>query len=100
MDREPGDRRKAQRYPIQADAIVHTSNGRTIPARATNISSYGMLLHIEQSSALAVDEQVTVEIELPNDPEKTFSSWGVARVVRIDGSNLGVQLYAGTFDSD
>ncbi len=100
MDREPGERRKEQRYPIRAGAVVHTSSGRTLPATATNISSFGMLLHIEQSSALAVDEQVTVEIELQDDPAKPFSSWGVARVARIDGSHFGVQLYGGTFDSD
>jgi hypothetical protein len=100
MDHEPGDRRKETRFPIQADAIVHTSSGKTIPATATNISSFGMLLHIEAPSILILDEQVTVEIELPDEPDKPFSSWGVARVARVDGDHFGVQLYGGTFDSE
>lgn len=100
MYRETEDRRNEARFPIQAGAIVHTSSGKAIPATATNISSFGMLLHIEQPSTLALDEQVTVDIELPDDPGKPFSSWGVARVARIDGAHFGVQLYGGTFDSE
>ena len=100
MKQETQDRRKEMRYPIHAGAIVHTSSGKTIPATATNISSFGMLLRIDPPSTLTIDDQVTVEIELPDDPGKPFSAWGVARVARIDGAYFGVQLCAGTFDSE
>jgi hypothetical protein len=96
---EPGERRKEARYPIEAAAIVHTSRGQSIPANATNISSFGMCLQMELPSKLTVDDEVTVEIKLPDDPGKPFSSWGVARVARVDGSYFGIQLYGGTFDS-
>jgi hypothetical protein len=99
MQSEPVERRKEARYPIEAEANVHTSNGQSIPANATNISSFGMLLHIEQPTELSLNDEVTVEIKLPDDPGKPFSSWGVARVARIDGSYFGIQLYGGTFDS-
>jgi hypothetical protein len=100
MNQEAQDRRKETRYPIQAGAIVHTGSGKTISATATNISSFGMLLRIEQPSSLTLDEQVTVEIELPDHPDKPFSAWGVARVARIDGAYFGIQLAGGTFDSE
>ena len=97
MHQETQNRRKETRYPIQAGAIIHTGCGKAIPATATNISSFGMLLRIDQPSPLTIDEQVTVEIELPDNP---FSSWGVARVAHIDGAYFGIQLCAGTFDSE
>jgi hypothetical protein len=100
MNQEAQDRRKETRYPIQAGAIIHTSGGTAIPATATNISSFGMLLRIDRPSTLSLDEQVTVEIELPDDPGKPFSSWGVARVAHIDGAYFGIQLSGGTFDSE
>lgn len=99
MKREPVERRKETRYPMEAEAMVHTSSGRAIPATATNISSFGMLLEIDQPAKLSVNDEVTVEIKLPDDPGKPFSSWGVARVVRIDGSCFGIQIYGGTFDT-
>jgi hypothetical protein len=100
MNQETQNRRKETRYPIQAGAIIHTGGGKAIRAIATNISSFGMLLRIDQPSTLAMDEQVTVEIELPDDPDKPFSSWGVARVAHIDGAYFGIQLSAGTFESE
>jgi len=76
---------------------VHTSSGETIRATAVNISSGGMLLHVGQPSQFCVDQEVTVEVELPDDPGKPFSGWGVAGIVRIEGSRFGIHLQAGTF---
>jgi len=99
MESKPGERRKEARYPIEAEVLVHTASGQSIPANATNISSFGMLLHIQLPSALAVNDEVTVEIRLPEDVGKAFSAWGVARIAHINGSQVGVQLFGGTFDS-
>ena len=40
MQSEPVERRKEARYPIEAEAIVHTTSGQSIAANATNISSF------------------------------------------------------------
>ena len=97
MEHEPTERRLEARYPIEAKVIVHKNNGETISAIAANISGGGMLLHVEQPSGLRIGDPVTVDVELPDDPDKPFASWGLARVVRFTGSYFGIQLSAGTF---
>lgn len=98
MEYEHTERRREARYPIEATVIVHKSGGATIRATAVDVSSGGMLLHVEQPSDFSVDEVVTVELELPDDPGKPFAAWGVGRVVRTDGCRCGVELRAGVFD--
>jgi len=98
MQDEHPERRKEPRYPIEANVMVHKNSGETIPATAVNISSAGMLLHVGQPSRFSVGEEVTVEVELPDNPGQPFSSWGVAKIVHIDGCRFGIQLDAGTFD--
>jgi c-di-GMP-binding flagellar brake protein YcgR len=97
MEHQPTERRSEPRYPIEAHVIVHKNNGETISATAANISGGGMLLHVEQLSSLSLGEAVTVEVELPDEPDKPFVSWGLANVVRFNGSHFGVQLRAGTY---
>ena len=97
MEREPTERRLEARYPIEAKVIVHKNSGEAIHASAANISGGGMFLHVEQPSSLCIGDPVTVDVELPDDPDKPFVSWGLARVVRFTGSHFGIQLSAGTF---
>jgi hypothetical protein len=98
MEYEPTERRLEARYPIEAKVIVHKSSGETISATAANISGGGMLLHVEQPSGLCIGDPVTVDVELPDGPDKPFAAWGLAGVVRLTGSYFGIQLSAGTFD--
>ena len=100
MEHESTERRIEARYPIEAKVIVHKNNGETIPATAANISGGGMWLHVEQPSGLSLGEAVTVEVELPDDPDKPFASWGLAKVIRFSGSHFGIQLSAATFAPD
>jgi c-di-GMP-binding flagellar brake protein YcgR len=100
MEYEHMNRRKEVRYPIEADVIVSKNSGHTIHATAADISSGGMLLHVEQPSDFSVDEMVTVEVWLPDEPGKPFAEWGLAKVVRKDGCRFGIQLCAGVFDAN
>jgi c-di-GMP-binding flagellar brake protein YcgR len=98
MEHQPTERRLETRYPIEARAIIRKNSGETIPATAANISGGGMWLHVEQPSSLRIGEAVTVAVELPEDPDKPFAAWGLARVVRFNDSHFGIQLSAGVFD--
>jgi hypothetical protein len=93
------DRRKEPRYPLVAKVIVRTKSGEAIHATAIDISGSGMKLTLEQPSLLAIDDEVTVEVELPDRPEKPFSVWGLGRVAYIDDAGAGIQLHGGQFDS-
>ena len=97
MECGQGERRRAARYPIRV-AVTVTNNSGTIRANADNISTSGMLLRVEQPTAFRIGEEVSVEVELPDNPGEPFSAWGLARVVRIEDGGFGVQLLAGTFD--
>ena len=46
---------------------------------------------------LRLGDEVTVEVELPDDPDKALSVWGLAKVVRVDGPQSAIQLSAGNF---
>lgn len=98
MEQPSVERRREPRYPIQARVMVKKNNGQMIPATAINISSSGMRLHIEQQPCpLDQDEDVMIEVELPEFPDKPFSSWGVGRVAYIGAGGAGIQLHAGHF---
>ena len=92
------ERRRAQRYPIEAKAIVRDGSGEAIEAISINISSNGVLLHVDRPSPLKLGEQVSVEIELPREPDKPLSVWAIGRVVRNDGARSAIELLAGNFD--
>ena len=98
MEHEPTERRLEARYPIEAKVTVHKNSGETISATAANISGGGMFLHVEQPSGLRIGDPVTVDVELPDNPDKPFAAWGLGKVVRFTGSYFGIQLSAGTFD--
>jgi PilZ domain len=98
MEQNPVERRTAVRYPVEAQVIVRRSSGDTVHATAVNISSSGMRLHLDRPCPLSLDEEVTVQVALPEYPDKPFSAWGVGRVAYVDGSGAGIQLYAGHFD--
>jgi len=92
------DRRRAIRYPIEAQVTIHTKNGQAVTAKAINISSSGMLLQLSQPFPLSPGDEVTVEVDLPDEPDKALASWGLATVVRLDGLHSAVHLSAGHFD--
>jgi c-di-GMP-binding flagellar brake protein YcgR len=91
------ERRKETRYPVEAKVVVRKTNGETVSATAVNISSSGMRLCLEQPCPLALDEEVTVDVELPEHPDKPFSAWGLGRVAYIGQGGAGIQLYGGQF---
>lgn len=99
-DYQGGDRRKEIRYPLEAQVIVRTRSGEAIHARAVDISSSGMRLYFAEPCRLPRGEEITVEVELPEYPDKPFSSWGVGRIAYVDGNGAGIQLLGGKFDSD
>jgi hypothetical protein len=93
----PEERRRAERYPIEAHVTVRKQSGETIPATAANISSSGMLLRLAQPFPLRLGDEVTVEVALPDHPDKPLSAWGLGTVVRLDGLSSAVHLCAGSF---
>jgi len=96
---EAAERRKTQRYPLEAPVKLRRKNGEAIPARSMNLSSSGLRLCMQaEPCPLAVDEEITLEVELPEGPERGFSAWGVGRVVYVDGATVGIQLYGGQFE--
>jgi len=93
------ERRKEARYPAKAKVLVRKVNGETVHATAVEISSSGMrLLCLDPSCPLASGEEVTVDVELPERPDKPFSAWGSGKVAYIDGGGTGIQLCGGHFD--
>jgi len=93
------ERRKELRYPIDARVIVRRRSGETLALRALDISGSGMRLCWEgQPAALALDEEVTVEIELAAEPDQPLWNWGLGRVAYIREGCAGIQVYGGQFD--
>lgn len=92
------DRRRAPREAIETAVVIHTAGGERILATARNISTSGMLLDVQQPSKLKVGEEVTVDVELPDNPLTAFAAWGIGKIVRIDGCRFGIQIDAGTFE--
>jgi len=91
------ERRKELRYPLTAHVILSKENGERIAATAVDISSSGMQLRLDRPAALEADEVVTVEVELPDRPERPFSSWGIGRIAHLDSSRMGIELAGGCF---
>jgi hypothetical protein len=97
MDNPISERRKETRYSIHANVLVHRSDGETLRAKAANISGGGMLIEVDPPAVLVTGEEVEVEVEVRDVPGKPFACWGLAKVVRSEGSHFGVQLTAATF---
>lgn len=98
-DYQGSDRRKEIRYPLEAKVILRTKNGQAIHATAADISSSGMRLRFGEPCPLARGEEITVQVELAEYPDKPFSSWGVGRIAYVDGNGAGIQLLGGQFDA-
>jgi hypothetical protein len=97
-DTQGMERRKEARYPVEANVIVRKKGGEAIAATAVDISSSGMRLRPCQSCPLDLDDEVSVEIELPEFPDKPFSSWGLGRIAYKNERGIGIQLFGGRFD--
>jgi len=88
------ERRRASRYAIEAWATVQNAQGEIFSATVIDISSSGILLHVGEPAPLRLGDEVTVEVELPDDLDKALSVWGLAKVVRLDGLRSAIQLSA------
>jgi len=82
---------------METTVVVRKESGETIPARAVNISSSGMLVRLEGPLPFHVGETVTVEVQLSSHSDRPFSSWGIGQVVRLDGRRSAIHLRAGSF---
>jgi hypothetical protein len=94
-----GDRRKEIRYPLAAKVILRTKSGEVLEASAVDISSSGMRLRFGKPCPLTRGQEITVEVELPDYPDKSFSAWGVGRIAYVDSDGAGIQLLGGSFDA-
>lgn len=91
------EKRRAPRFPIPAPAIVRDASGKKARATVVNISSSGILVNLEEPLPFWPADEVMIEIDLPEDPEKPLPAWGVARVVRVEGSRIAVELTSAGF---
>jgi hypothetical protein len=91
------ERRRAERYPAEAKVVIRKENGEPISAVALDISSSGMLVHLDEPMTFHPGAEVGVEVESYPYPGKPFSPWGIATVIRVDDKRFGVQLRAGSF---
>jgi hypothetical protein len=71
--------------------------GQAIAATAVDIGSSGMRLITGQPCSLDIEDEVSVEIELPELPDKPFSTWGIGRVAYKNERGIGIQLHGGKF---
>lgn len=98
MEDSSPERRKEVRYPVEAKVVIRRESGETVRGMATNISSSGMRLCLEEGWQLGLHENVAVEIELPEHTERRFSSWGLGRIAYLDDNCAGIQLFGGEFE--
>lgn len=94
------ERRKEIRYPAEAKVTLRKKDGQVIGATATDISSSGMRLQFDGPCPLALDDEITVDVELPDCPDKPFSAWGLGRVAYIARDYAGIQLFGGQFEPE
>ena len=97
MELQREEKRKAERYPVRARVSVTRKDGETVSAESVNVSSSGLLLRVEEPFRFRPGEEVTIELELASDEDKPLTSWGLAKVVRVDERLSAIQLSAGTF---
>jgi len=84
------NRRREQRYPVDADAIVERGNGEQIQASTVNLSGSGVLLETAEGATLAVGEQVECGIKLYEG--KPPQSWGHGKVIRVENSRVAIEF--------
>jgi len=91
------ERRRAPRFPSSAKVVVRGHGGEAVCGTAVNISSSGILAQLDGQVSFRPGDEVTVEVALPEDPGKPFSSWGIGKVVRLDAEHAAMHLSAGSF---
>jgi hypothetical protein len=91
------ERRRAERYEIDTRVIVRREHGEPVSAVVANISSSGILVHLDGPCPFQVGENLTVEVELSGHSDKPLSHWGIAKVVRLDDDCCAMHLTAGSF---
>ena len=84
------EHRKQTRYPLQTEAIIERTTGEGVPASTVNVSGGGVLLHLEEESALQIGETVTCGVRLYE--QKPRQSWGTGRVVRVENSLVAIDF--------
>ncbi len=80
--------------------MVRKNDGEAIHAMAVDISSSGMRLKLDGPCRLNRDDQVTVQVELLDQPDQAFSAWGLGRVSYLGDGVAGIQLFGGEFDPE
>jgi len=93
------ERRRAPRYRINTRVIIRNERGEPIPAVVVDISSSGMLVHLDRPNPFQIGEAVTVEVALPHRVDAPLSPWAIGSVVRLDGERSAIQLHAGSFQA-
>ena len=89
-DEHESNRRREQRYPMDAEAIVQRGNGEQIRASTVNVSGSGVLLDITETATLAIGEQVQCGIRLYEG--KAPQSWGRGKVIRVENSRVAIEF--------
>ena len=91
------ERRQAERYRIDAKVVVRHGRGERIPGVVVDISSSGVAVRLDKTYPFKIGDMLTVEVEFSGHAEKPIPHWGVARVVRLDGDRIAMQLAAASF---
>jgi hypothetical protein len=92
------DNRRTPRHVIEAEAAVKPIEGSaSFAATAVNVSASGIYLKAEREIALAVGDEVNCEVKAPPGEDLPHSSWGIGRIVRVEGCGAAVELTAGIF---
>ena len=83
------NKRKEQRYPLGAGAIIERKTGERIRAFTLNVSGSGLLLALP-APVFLIGEEVRCGIKLYED--KPPQSWGVGKVVRVDDRCVAIDF--------
>jgi hypothetical protein len=98
MEPDQKERRRDERFPIEAGATVEVSGGgSTMRATTIDMSGSGVLLDFAAASPLAPGDRVDCEFQVAHESGSPLPYWGVGRVVRVDGPRVAVELVAGGF---
>jgi len=96
MESRHPERRREERFPIEAGAIVAVNqNGQTESGTTVDISGCGVLLQFKEPVHLAGGDQVICDFSVPQQTEKPLPYWVVGSVVRVDGCRAAIDFQAG-----
>jgi hypothetical protein len=91
------EKRRAPRFPIPAPATVRNGNGQQVAGSVVNVSSSGILVDLAELLDIAHGDEVMVHIDCPAEPDFPLPAWGMAKVVRMDGARLALELFMAGF---